>query len=139
MTRFEEIFDSQRLDDRSEWATLNGLAQAAGWTVLQAGESIGLDRDGHSIVISGVTWSKPDLEVLDELAARDTSGTRVWFFNPDSVFPDDRILPGAPRMLQTPVLAEYSGERLVAFVQGGSVSGGVIDRIRSLFPTRCGS
>jgi hypothetical protein len=37
-------------------------------------------------------------------------------------------------MTQTPVLAEYSTKRLVAFVQGGSNSGGVIDRIRNLFP-----
>jgi hypothetical protein len=110
------------------------LAEAVGWTVLHPGESIRLDKNGHSIVISGVTWSKPDLEVLDELATRNTGGTRVWFFNPDYVFPDDRILPGTPRMVQTPALAEYSGEQLVAFVQGGSISGAVIDRIRSLFP-----
>jgi hypothetical protein len=86
-------------------------------------------------VISGATWSRPDLEALDELAARDTDGTRVWFFNPDHVFPDERILPGAPPIRQTPALAEYSGEQLVAFLQGGSISGGVIGRIRSLFPT----
>jgi hypothetical protein len=101
---------------------------------LQPGESTHLDEDTRAIVISGVTWSKPDLEVLDELAARDTAGTRVWFFNPDYFFPDDRILPGAPRMIETPVLAEYSGKRLVAFAQGRSISGGVIDRIRNLFP-----
>lgn len=63
-----------------------------------------------------------------------TAGTRVWFSNPDYVFPDDRILRGAPRMIETPVLAEYSGERLVAFVQGGSISGGVIDRIPESIP-----
>ena len=135
MPRFAEIFDAHSPDGRPEAARLNAMADAVGWTVLQPGQSIVLDRGGHAIVISGVTWSKPDLEVLDELASRDTGGTRVWFFNPDCVFPDDRILPGATRMVQTPALAEYSGEQLVAFVQGGSVSGGFIDRIRSLFPT----
>jgi len=134
--RFVSLFDAQTLDHRAETAALNELAEAVGWIVLQAGNSIGLDENGRAIVISGVTWSKPDLEVLDELATRDTGGTRVWFFNPDYVFPDERILPGAPRMVQTPALAEYSGERLVAFVQGGSASGGVIDHIRRLFPQR---
>jgi hypothetical protein len=134
MPRFSEIFDAQTLDHRSETSTLNDRARAAGWEVLHPGESILLDGETPSIVISGVTWSKPDLEVLDELATRDTSDTRVWFFNPDYVFSDERILPGAPRMVQTPVLAEYTGKRLVAFLQGGSVSGGVIDRIRGRFP-----
>jgi len=135
MPRFAEMFDPQALDHQSNIGNLNKMAEAAGWIVLQPGQSIRLDRDGHSIVISGVTWSKQDLELLDELASRDTGSTRVWFFNPDHVAPDDRILPGAPRMGQTPALAEYTGEHLVAFIRGGSVSGGVIDRIRSLFPT----
>jgi len=134
--RFGEIFEAQSLDHHFETRVLNERAAAAGWTVLHPGESVRLDDSARSIVISGVTWSKPDLEVLDELAARDTSDTRVWFFNPDDVFPDEHILPGAPRMIQTPVLAEYSGRRLVNFVQGGSVSGGVIDRIRNLFRSR---
>ena len=134
MQRFIEIFGAQTMDGRAESDTLNALAESAGWFLLHPGESIRLDKSDRSIVISGVTWSKPDLELLDELATRDTVGTQVWFFNPDQVFPDDRILPGAPRMVQTPALAEYSGEQLVAFVQGGSVSGGVIDRIRRLFP-----
>jgi hypothetical protein len=131
---FAEIFDAESLDHKSKTHTLNDTAQSVGWIVLQPGESICLEEDTSSIVISGVTWSKPDLDVLDELAARETAGTRVWFFNPDYVFPDDRILPGVPRMVTTPVLAEYSGKRLGAFVQGGSISGGVIDRIRNLFP-----
>jgi hypothetical protein len=135
MARFSEIFHQQTLNHRSEAKTLNDLARATGWNVLDPGEAIRLDDETPSIVICGVTWSKPDLELLDELATRDTSGTRVWFFNPDYVFPDERILPGAPRMVQTPILAEYEGKRLVAFLQGGSVSGGVIDRIRSPFPT----
>ena len=134
MPRFSEIFDAQTFDHKSETNSLNDRARAAGWEVLHPGESILLGDETPSIVISGVTWSKPDLEVLDELATRDTSDTRVWVFNPDYVFPDERILPGAPRMVQTPVLAEYAGKRLVAFLQGGSVSGGVIDRIRSRFP-----
>ena len=136
MPRFADIFHSQSGDHQSEMRTLNELAQAAGWTVLQPQESIHLHDDSRAIVISGVTWSKPDLEVLDELASHDTAGTRVWFFNPDCVFPDERILPGARPMIQTPVLAEYSGTRLVSFVQGGSVSEGVIERIRILFPLR---
>lgn len=132
MQRFIEIFGAQTLDGRVESDTLNEMAESAGWTVLHAGESIRLDKGGRSIVISGVTWSKPDLELLDELATRDTVGTHVWFFNPDKVFPDDRILPGAPRMVQTPALAEYSGEQFVSFLQGGRVYG----RIRDLFPSR---
>jgi hypothetical protein len=136
MEAFAKIFNGQSLDSRSGSNALNLRAAAAGWTVLHPGESVRLDDVGHSIVISGVPWSKPDLEVLDELAARDTGSTRIWFFNPDDVFPDERILPGAPRMVQTPALAEYSGSRLVGFLQGGSVSGGVIDRVRKLFPPR---
>jgi len=135
LERFAKIFDANCwIIDRA--ALLNERAGAAGWTVLHPGESVRLDDVGHSIVISGVPWSKSDLEVLDELAARDTGDTRVWFFNPDDVFPDERILPGAPRMIQTPAMAEYSGSRLVDFVQGGSVSGGVIDQIRKLFLPR---
>jgi hypothetical protein len=134
MPRFGEIFDAQTPDHKSETNTLNDRARAAGREVLHPGESIRLDDETTSIVISGVTWSKPDLEVLDELVTRDTSDTRVWFINPDYVFPDERILPGASRMVQTPVLAEYTGKRLVSFLQGGSVSGCVIDRIRSRFP-----
>lgn len=64
-------------------------------------------------IVSGMTSRKRDLEVQDELAPRKTDGTRIWFFNPDYVFPDDRILPGVRRMVQTPALAEYSGSRLV--------------------------
>jgi hypothetical protein len=63
-------------------------------------------------------------------------GVSVWFFNPDYVFPDARILPGAPRMVSTPALAEYAGAQLVSFVPGWAVSGGVIDRIQNLFPIR---
>jgi hypothetical protein len=114
MPRFIEIFDAQTLDHSSETNTLNDRARAAGWDVLHPGEMICLDDETPSIVISGVTWSKPDLELLDELATRDTSGTRVWFFNPDYVFPDERVLPDAPRMIQTPILAEYAGKRLVS-------------------------
>lgn len=77
-----------------------------------------------------MTWSKPDLEVLDELVARDLADTRVWFFNIDVVFPDERILPGAPSVIETPVLAEYSGRQLAVFGQGG----GVMARIRNRFP-----
>jgi hypothetical protein len=134
MPRFADIFDAQSLDHKREIGALNEQAQAAGWTVLHPGDSIRLDDDAHAIVISGVTWSKPDLEVLDELAARNTADSRVWFFNPDYVFPDERILPGAPQMRYTPVLAEYAGKRLIAFVQDGSGAAGVVDRIRNLFP-----
>lgn len=130
MARFSDIFNAQTLDHKAETNTLNDRAQAVGWDVLHTGESIHLSDETASIVISGVTWSKPDLEVLDELASRDTFDTQVWFFNPDDVFPDERILPSAPLMVQTPVLAEYVGRRLVSFLQGGSV----IDRIRSRFP-----
>jgi hypothetical protein len=132
MQRFVEIFGAQTLDGRAESDTLDQLAESAGWSVLHPGESIRLDKSGRSIVISGVTWSKPDLELLDELATRDTVGTHVWFFNPDHVFPDDRILPGAPRMVQTPAVAEYSGQQFVSFLQGGRVHG----RVRELFPPR---
>lgn len=134
MSRFADIFDSQSLDHESETSALNERARAAGWTVLHPGESIRLDDDTHTIVISGVTWSRLDLQVLDELASRDTADTRIWFFNPDYVFPDERSLPGTPRMIQTPAMAEYAGKRLIAFMQGGSVTGGVIDRIQNLFP-----
>jgi len=72
MPRFAEMFDPQALDHQSNIGNLNKMAEAAGWIVLQPGQSIRLDRDGHSIVISGVTWSKQDLELLDELASRDT-------------------------------------------------------------------
>jgi hypothetical protein len=130
--RFAEIFDGQPLDFGSRAKALDGMAEAADWTVLYSGDSVRLADNTHSIAISGVPWSKPDLEVLDELAARDAANTRVWFFNPDKVFPDARILPAAPRMLQTPTLAEYSGGRLVDFAQGGSV----VDRIRKLFRSR---
>ena len=134
MPRFSDIHNTLTLDHRFESDILDERARSAGWEVLRPGESIRLDDETPSIVISGVTWSKPDLEVLDELATRDTSDTRVWFFNPDYVFPDERILPCAPRMVQTPALAEYVGKQLISFLQGGSVSGGVIDRIRSRFP-----
>jgi hypothetical protein len=87
--RFVSLFDAQTLDHRAEAAALNDLAESVGWIVLQPADSIRLDRSGRSIVISGVTWSKPDLELLDELATRDTVGTKVWFFNPDYVFRDD--------------------------------------------------
>lgn len=130
MRRFAEIFHAQTLDHQREARTLNELAHAAGWTVLQPGESISLNDQAEAIVISGVTWSEPDLEVLDELAARDTGNTQVWFFNIDSVFPDERILPGAPRVIETPVLAEYTGKRLSCFGQGG----GVRARIQNRFP-----
>ena len=130
--RFIEVFGAQTLDGRVESDALNKMAESVGWNVLRPGESIRLDKSGRSIVISGVTWSKPDLELLDELATRETVGTQVWFFNPDQVFPDDRILPGAPRMVQTPVLAEYSGEQFISFLQRGRVYG----RIRDLFPPR---
>ncbi len=131
MPRFTEIYDAQTMDHKSEASALNERAHAAGWDVLHPGDLICLDEETPSIVISGLTWSKPDLEVLDELAKRDTCGTRVWFFNPDYVFPDERILPAAPRFHQTPVMVEYAGKRLAVFSQGR----GVIDRIRKLFPT----
>jgi hypothetical protein len=44
----------------------------------------------------------------------------VWFFNLNAVFPDEHTLPGAPPVLHTPVLAEYSGEQLVVFGEGGA-------------------
>jgi hypothetical protein len=133
MRLFADIFDSHSLDGQPEISLLNDRAQAVGWTVLNPGDSIKLgDDSSRSIVISGMTWSKPDLELLDELASRDTTDTGVWLFNPDRVFPDERILPGASRMTQTPAMAEYSGKHLVAFVQGASV----VDRIRKLFPLR---
>jgi hypothetical protein len=131
---FSGIFDAQSIDLNRRADILDGTAESAGWVVLHSGQSITLEEGIHAIVISGVPWSRPDLELLDELAARDTEETRVFFFNPDRVFPDERILPGASRMIQTPAMAEYAGKRLVAFTQGGSKSGGVIERIRSLFP-----
>lgn len=44
----------------------------------------------------------------------------MWFFNLNAVFPDEHILPGAPLVIHTPVLAEYSGEQLVVFGEGGA-------------------
>lgn len=44
----------------------------------------------------------------------------MWFFNLNAVFPDEHILPGAPPVIHTPVLAEYSGEQLVVFGEGGA-------------------
>jgi hypothetical protein len=44
----------------------------------------------------------------------------VWFFNLNAVFPDEHILPGAPPVIHTPVLAEYCGEQLVVFGEGGA-------------------
>jgi hypothetical protein len=135
MPSFAEIFympGSQNSPARVD--ALHREARNAGWMVLGPGDTTDLGDETHSIVISGVTWSRADLVVLDELAARDTRNVRVWFFNPDVVFPDERILPGAGRMVQTPALAEYLGQHLVRFLQGGAVSGGVIERIRELFP-----
>jgi hypothetical protein len=77
VARFVSLFDAQTLDHRTETAALNELAESVGWIVLHAGDSIRLDKNSRAIVISGVTWSKPDLEVLDELATRDIGGTRV--------------------------------------------------------------
>ena len=130
MQRFVDVFDAQKLDRSFATAALNEKAGSVGWSVLHPGDSIRLEDNTHSVVISGLTWSQPDLEVLDELAARELGDTRVWFFNLDVVFPDERILPGAPRVIYTPVLAEYSGNELVVFGQGG----GVMARIRNRFP-----
>jgi hypothetical protein len=133
MPIFAGVFHVQSPDGESEIRSLNDKARAVGWTVLLPGDSITLDDDSsRSIVIGGVTWSKPDLEVLDELASCNTSGTKVWFFNPDRVFPGERILPGVSRMIRTRAMAEYSGKRLVV-AQGE----GVMTRIRELFPSRC--
>ena len=44
----------------------------------------------------------------------------MWLFNLNAVFPDEHILPGAPPVIHTPVLAEYSGEQLVVFGEGGA-------------------
>jgi hypothetical protein len=55
---------------------------------------------------------------------------KIWFFNPDAVFPDARALPGASLPCQTPILAEYAGRQLVNFTMGG----GVRKRIQTLFP-----
>jgi len=117
------------------FAALNERVGLAGWSVLHPGQVIRLEEGSRSIVISGVTWSKPDLCLLDELAALNSSGTRVWFFNPDRVFPDEKILPGAARMVQTPVLAEYSGKQLIRFTQGGHA----LTRIREVFEPVVGS
>ncbi len=91
MQRFSDIFHAQTTDGESKARTLDQMAQAAGWTVLHPGDKIHLEEGLDSIVITGVTWSIPDLEALDELAAREAG--KVWFFNLDGVFPDGGIWP----------------------------------------------
>jgi hypothetical protein len=54
---------------------------------LPTGESISQNDEVEAIVISELTWSKPDLEVLDELVARDNGNPLVWLFNIDSSSP----------------------------------------------------
>jgi hypothetical protein len=71
--RFADIFDAHTIDHQWKTDQQNHKAEAAGWIVLHPVESVCLDG-GWSIVISGVPWSKPYFDVLDELASRD-SGT----------------------------------------------------------------
>ncbi len=117
MPKFADLFARLDLDYEAKNRVLNEMAEAAGWRVLHAGDSVQLAPCGRSIVITGVVWSKPDLETLDQLAALKLSN--AWFFNPDRVPPDQRVLPGAGNLLATPGLAEYDGELLVSFLQGG--------------------
>jgi hypothetical protein len=85
-----------------------------------------------SIVVSGAAWSRPDLVALDELASRDTGCVSVWLLNLDCVEPiTEEVLPGNPRILATPFLAEYAGKVLRRWTLGG-----VIGRIREVFPAR---
>jgi len=88
MARFVDLFDATQ--PQSSVAALNERACLAGWSVLNAEQGLDIKDGAHSVVISGVTWSKPDLVLLDELAELNTEGIRVWFFNPDCVFPDER-------------------------------------------------
>jgi hypothetical protein len=132
---FADVFSLHEIPDQhGKTRALDERARIAGWTVLKPGDSVRLAVGSRSIVISGVTWSKPDLVLLDELAKRDTQDVRVWFFNPDIIAPGEHVLPGAGQMVQTPALAEYRDFQLIRFIQGGAISGGVMERIRALFP-----
>ena len=128
--RFEDVFGLRCADGNYDTHALDDLAQSAGWNVLRPGDAVVLKEKIYLIVISGVVWSRPDLAVLDELAAGRVDKTTIWFFNPDVVFPDARILPGTRLPVQTPILAEYTGTQLSAFTMGA----GVRKRIRILFP-----
>ncbi len=115
MTQFVEIFDTPLPAGAAEDA-LYDLARSLGWRVLLPGTQPDLPERRSSVFVGAVAWSRPDLEILDQIAAKGNKWNKtIWFFNPALWTPP--ILPGLPIMTATPMLAEYVGSRPVGFVQ----------------------
>jgi hypothetical protein len=113
--------------------SLYAMAEAHQWKVLRPDATLELPEKGTSVVVSGVTWSRPDLVVLDELARRETFRVNMWLFNPTHWLPGEAMLPDCMSIGTTPVLAEYDGRKLTLLSQGRP---SVLTRIGCLFPLK---
>ncbi|HEY3740156.1 MAG TPA: hypothetical protein VGL53_09940 [Bryobacteraceae bacterium] len=81
-------------------------------------------------MIAAPAYSPHFIDALEELTGRDTGDVTIWYFDPMLVSPTQEVIPGVPRMLAAPPLAEYLGMELALF----TLSGNAGKRIVELFP-----
>jgi hypothetical protein len=99
-----------------------------GWTLIEGPASPPRVQCSRTFVLGVVLWSQYDLAALEDLASvawiRDKH-VPVEVFDIDA-FPTRAelavVLPGVPPISQTPLLAEYAGDRLVDYRVGKGVA-----------------
>ncbi len=104
--------------------TLNTIEQLAcelNWTFLQAGEVIEF-AVSELLVVLAPQWSSPDLDLIRGMReCVPTSVKKVLITDVDFLTGADayeKLLPGAPVVMQTPVAALYEKGKLVAIWSG---------------------
>ena len=104
--------------------TLNTIEQLAcelNWTFLQAGEVIEF-TGSELLIVLAPQWSSPDLGLIRgmrecvPLSVKKVLITDVDFLTGSDAY--EKVLPGAPVVMQTPVAALYEKGRLVAIWSG---------------------
>ena len=131
-SRFLDIWDHHWGSSPEGAAQLEAIADSLGWRILAHPNHLTLLPKQRNIILGAAPWSRPDLEVLDALAAglrtvkeeNERSGQslfapQICLFNPDKATPYEHWFAHVPMPLQLPVYVEYFGDgRLRGFLQG---------------------
>lgn len=98
--------------------------KALGWSRLRPGDAIAALGLSRAILIGVGLWSEPDLDLIEELAAKNAHLDRpVVVFDVDETLPNlpalSDSLPGITDVTQTPLVLEYRNGSLSRWEQGG--------------------
>lgn len=101
------------------------LCKKHGWQARSATSSPNIGSHSRVVVVLIPGWSRPDLQIAAKVAVKlEQQDVLVEVYDIDELRTQERIrdiLPAAPEVFQTPVLAFFRNGAMEDFVQGEDV------------------